>query len=248
MTQVGAKLPFSSKKQSGLIVAAQNSQEKKLAVIAHNLAMADVTGAKSGTIRFKEFVFQTPEGENISSVRIEGVVYDFTQGALKQTGIKTHIALNGKGFFKIRTPGGDFYTRNGEFQISPKGLLTNALGYPVLSQKNKPITIGNGKNIHIDQKGNIFVDEENTGRIGIVDFKDYKNIKLQGLGIYTAEPPETNFEGSVEQGSLERSNISTMNEIVELTFTQRHFEAAQKLLDEYEKSSKRMMNTSARNA
>jgi flagellar basal-body rod protein FlgF len=247
MAKIQATLPFSSKKHSGLIAAAQYAQQENLAVISNNLAMSDVSGAKSATVRFKEFVFKGPDGQKISFVRVDKVFYDFSQGGFKNTGMKTHVGLNGKGFFKVRGPKSDVYTRNGEFIISPEGTLTTATGEPVLSESNDVIKLTGDGVLNIDSKGNVSVGDDRVGKLAVVDFTSYENLRLQGKSFYTCPEPEIKFEGVVQQGGLERSNVSTMKEIVNLTFAHRHFEAAQKMLDEYDKNSKRIMNTSAKN-
>ena len=247
MDRIKGTLPFSSKKHSGLLAAAQYAQEQKLEVITNNLAMAELPGAKSGSVKFKEFIFRTPEGEKISFVRVDKVIYDFDQGGFKTTGVKSHVGLNGKGFMKVRTSRGTMYTRNGEFIVSPDGLLTTALGDPVLSEDDNTIDIGGSKNFHIDSSGNISTEDGEPIKLAVVNFEDYKSLRLQGKSLYISQEPEIPFEGVIQQGVLERSNVSSMNEVVQLTFAHRHFEAAQKMLDEYEKNSKRTMNTSARN-
>ena len=50
MDRIKGTLPFSSKKHSGLLAAAQYAQEQKLEVITNNLAMAELPGAKSGSV------------------------------------------------------------------------------------------------------------------------------------------------------------------------------------------------------
>lgn len=247
MAKIQGTLPFSSKKHSGLIAAAQYAQEQKLAVISNNLAMAEMPGAKSASVRFKEFIFKSPEGEKISFVRVDKVFYDFSQGGFKTTGIKNHLGLNGKGFFKVRGQKNDVYTRNGEFAISPEGILTTATGEPVLSESNDVITLIGDGTLNIDSKGNVSVGEQTVAKLAVVNFESYENLRLQGGCFYTCPDPEIEFTGMVQQGGLERSNVSAMKEIVNLTFTHRHFEAAQKMLDEYDKNSKRTMNTSAKN-
>lgn len=240
-------LPFSTKKHSGLLAAAQYAQEENLAIITNNLAMSDIPGAKSASARFKEFVFKSPDGQTISFVRVDKVFFDFSQGGFKNTAVKTHVGLNGKGFFKVRGPKSDFYTRNGEFAISPDGKLITSTGEPVLSANNDVIQLTGDGSLNIDSAGNISVGDKKIGKLAVVNFTSYENLRLQGSCFYTCPDPEIQFEGIVQQGGLERSNVSTMSEIVKLTFTHRHFEAAQKMLDEYDKNSKRTTNASAKN-
>lgn len=247
MPRTVGTLPFSSKKHSGLLAAAQYAQQENLAVISNNLAMSDVSGAKSATVRFKEFVFKGPDGQTISFVRVDKVFYDFSQGGFKNTAVKTHVGLNGKGFFKVRGPKNDFYTRNGEFVISPDGTLITGTGEPVLSVDSDVIKLTGDGSLNIDSAGNVSVGDEKIAKLAVVNFTSYENLRLQGGCFYTCPDPEIQFEGIVQQGGLERSNVSTMSEIVKLTFAHRHFEAAQKMLDEYDKNSKRTMNTSAKN-
>ena len=55
--------------------------------------------------------------------RIGGAYIDLGQGSLRQTNSSRHLAIQGPGFFNVRTPQGDLYTRNGEFSVNRDGLL-----------------------------------------------------------------------------------------------------------------------------
>ncbi|CAO5678709.1 MAG: Flagellar basal-body rod protein FlgG [Holosporales bacterium] len=248
------KTAFSPKKISGLIAAAQHAQEQKLMVIANNLSNVSTPGFKNGSVRFKELVKKTADGQKISYVKVDKVLYDFAQGSIRQTGVQTHAALKNNNekeisFFKIKTPKGTMYTRNGEFQISTQGRLITNKGDEVLSDGEDYIAIPpTVKSISIDQAGIVYGDGVRINQLGLATFTNTQKIKRQGDCLYTIdEEPLPAFTGSVYQGALEDSNVSPMNEIVDLTFTHRHFESAQKMLDEYDKTMRRMTSASARN-
>lgn len=254
MVEASQKSAFSPKKISGLIAAAQHAQEQKLMVIANNLSNVPTPGFKKGNVHFKELVKRTVDGQKISYVKVDRVNYDFSQGGIRQTGIQTHFALKNNNekeisFIKIRTSKGIFYTRNGEFQISNQGRLITNKGEEVLANDDDYITIPpTVKSISVDQSGVIYGDGTQINQLGLVTFSNTQKVKRQGDCLYTIDDePLPEFTGSVYQGALEDSNVSAMNEIVDLTFTHRQFESAQKMLDEYDKTMRRMTSASSRN-
>jgi flagellar basal-body rod protein FlgF len=71
----------------------------------------------------------------------DGVARDFTQGAMTKTGGDFDLAIEGKGFFKVQTAGGERYTRDGRFTTNPEGQLVTQAGNPVLDDGGGPLTI-----------------------------------------------------------------------------------------------------------
>ncbi|MGN7613254.1 flagellar basal-body rod protein FlgF [Magnetococcales bacterium HHB-1] len=148
---------------SGLYAAVNGAlrTEKRMSVIANNLANVNTNGFKEGRISFDSYLtaagpeyFPLPT-DSFMGLRGPGDIpfpysnvasnaYQMTypmatettdnlsQGALLETGNPLDVAIEGKGFFAIQTPEGRRYTRDGSFAINTQGQLTTKDGFPVL--------------------------------------------------------------------------------------------------------------------
>ena len=134
------------------------SNEHRVDVIANNLANVNTTGYKKDNLSFHD-TFQrfahdyvTDTRQNLQEnhlwpnpyvqarPRLSGQYSDQTQGSMQATGNALDFALVGEGFFKVRSPKGDFMTRSGSFQLASDGRLITEQGYEVLSG-GSPITL-----------------------------------------------------------------------------------------------------------
>ena len=144
----------------GIYIAASGAfkQERKLEVIANNLANMGTTGFKRDGMAFSELIPPFTESAQLSAsldpkptafqpdpkvsyVGVAALYTDASNGTLRQTGNVLDLALDGKGFFVVDTPQGQRFTRNGNFQLSGNGTLTTHEGYNVLNKEIKPIKI-----------------------------------------------------------------------------------------------------------
>jgi flagellar basal-body rod protein FlgG len=195
-------------------------QERKLDIIANHLANSDTNGFKGDILAFDD-VFKA------------NLVTDHSQGNLNVTGNTLDLALGDKGFFKIQTPQGIQYTRDGNFTVDRNGTLVTQNGDAVLGN-NAPLAI-QGTEIHINQAGEVFVDGEAVGNLDIVTFEDLTRLKKTDQSLFRYEGDAGTDEQipqnvNVRQGSLEKSNISTAIEMVEMIQTHRMYEAYQKMI------------------
>jgi flagellar hook protein FlgE len=109
-----------------------------LNVIGNNLANVNTIGFKSSAAAFMDLVSQSVggAGANPSQVGL-GVVTStispvFTQGSIENTGDPTNVAIQGNGFFVVKSPsGGQSYTRAGNFSVNEAGDLVTPEGYKV---------------------------------------------------------------------------------------------------------------------
>jgi flagellar basal-body rod protein FlgF/flagellar basal-body rod protein FlgG len=153
---------------------------------------------------------------------------DFRPGVLAPTGRDLDLALRGPGFFVIDTPAGARYTRNGHFERRADGTLTTADGDTVAGE-NGPIRLGTGP-VSIAQDGTVRAGATIAGKLKIVDFADYETLAREGSarfradGVATIAAPNTLIEG----GTLEKSNVSVVDRIAEMTEVSRTFEALQR--------------------
>ena len=246
-------------------------QAKKMEMIANNLANVNNTGYKRDGLVFKEMMppfppdtgmeeaknaLLSPEksNKNISYVGITDYYTDFSVGVLKKTGGPLDLAMDGEGFFKIQTPEGSRYTRNGNFRLNTEKQLVNQNGNQVLDVNNQPIVINAQGKISIDGQGNISVGNglANTTltNIKMVNFENKKLLQKMGDGLYrnTGEPEEEKeaTDVRVQQGFLENSNVSTVEEMTEMISTLRIFETYQKIIQSNDMMNDQSVNTIGR--
>lgn len=227
-------------------------QEHRLDIIANNLANVNTTGYKQDRVSFEDTMIQYahekimqpvqslqdkelfPRPLHMSKVRLAQEQVDFTQGPLKPTGGPLDLAISGDGFFKVRTEVGDFFSRNGNFQVGPDGTLVTNQGFPVLAG-GAPVVLPQGAKITVDPSGQIFADQELLGQLDISTVDDLTAMKKYGANLYTIDEETDAAEvpadaAQVAQGYLEAPNVNVVEEMVNMIETHRAFEAYQKII------------------
>jgi flagellar basal-body rod protein FlgF len=192
-------------------------QDQRMDCIANNLANANTTGFKQDKVDFEDFLINSNKP-------------DFTQGAVRQTDRELDVAIQGPGFFKVQTPDGVAYTRDGSFHLDDQGNLVTGQGYPVLGDGGQ-IKVGQGAGpIVIDSKGNVRAGESELGRLAVVDLESKDNLKGEGGSLYVwdgqgqAQEVEA-LDCETVQGHLEQSNVKVVVEMANMIECSRAFEA-----------------------
>lgn len=117
-----------------------------LDVVGNDIANVSTVGFKSSSALFSDVLSQTlrgagaPVGElggtNPAQIglgsQLVGTTQSFTQGALQRTGRSTDVAIQGDGFFVVRTANEQLYTRAGSFTLDAAGNLVSPEGGFVL--------------------------------------------------------------------------------------------------------------------
>src|SRR5487761_1301968 len=190
-------------------------EQTKMDVIANNLANLNTAGFKAIRPVFQDLLYQnatqaggfTSQNTNYPSGLQTGTGANviatepiLTQGGLQQTGNALDLAVNGNGFFQILMPSGTIaYTRDGSFALNAQGQST-------------PTQIG------LIQLAS-FINPAGLQSIG-----NDLAIQTQSSGAPTPGKGTTNGLGSIEQGYLESSNVSVVNEMVDMIETERAYE------------------------
>lgn len=236
------------------------SNEHRMNSIANNLANVNTTGYKRDLLTFKDTFGMYahdqimepmvnlrskklfPEPQHLARTRIAHAQTDFVQGSLKATGAPLDVAISGEGFFKIRTPQGDFYTRNGRFRLTGEGMLITEQGYSVLGNGGEVTLPAGVKNFTISESGDIYADGEIVGAIDLVEVDNPVALEKLGNNMYrqrigmTVE--EIASDSALAQGFLEISNVNPVYEMVNMIETQRQFEAYAKVMQTTESIDK----------
>lgn len=241
------------------------NEQKRLDVIANNIANAATTGYKQEgvtsrafedmlAIKVRDYSVRNDEyiGNMSLGVKVGEIYTNHNQGSLRVTDNTFDMALDGKGFFTIRVTdaaGNDHirYTRAGNFTITQEGYVTDADGNHVQSESGDLIVPTNAQ-IVIDKNGNIYANEALVDRITITDFEDYNYLKKYADTMY--EPVEGAVEvetkASVLQGCLEQSNINVVREMTQMINITRAYEANQKIVQAMDKTLDQAVNSVGR--
>lgn len=171
-------------------------------------------------------------GTMSAGAKSDRVIIDFTQGNLQQTGRQQDVALRGKGFFTIETEFGDLYTRNGSFHLDGQGNLKTSDGY-LVKGLNGAIQL-ESDSYRVNELGEIIVDGELVDKFSIVNFSNAGDIHKIGGSFFKAQEDMQGeiieFEGEVEQGYIESSNASVINEMIRMISLSRNYESGQKVV------------------
>nr|WP_305889001.1 flagellar hook-basal body complex protein [Parvularcula maris] len=202
----------------------QSSLNRRLELVANNIANVNTTGFKAERIMFDQYTFQSGPAKDVSYVIDRASYTDLSTGSINQTGNQLDVAVVGEGWLQVETPEGVKYTRDGRMIINSNQELTALDGSPILDQGGARIFIPEqAQSVDISQAGTISVNLEGEplpieiARIGIIDFNDPQNLVREEGGRYTgAAEGFLKEDGSVQQFAIEGSNINPVKEIVKL--------------------------------
>jgi flagellar basal-body rod protein FlgF/flagellar basal-body rod protein FlgG len=220
------------------------SRTQALDTAANNLANAGTTGFRAQRDYFRGVLAggmdqdadtASQVGQSVNGFGVlGGNRLDLGQGELKATGNPLDLALEGQGFFAVKTANGIRYTRDGAFSRSSTGVLQTGKGEPVLDQNEKPITIPTGA-IYVSPDGSISVATADgsavAGQVGRFDFADTNALVAEGNNRFSAGGAKpVAATASVEQGSVEGANEDAIHGTMQLVLVQRQAEMMQKAL------------------
>ena len=221
------------------------SRMDALDMLANNISNSSTGGFKADREFYGSYLAPELANESNPIVGESPVIQrhwtDFSQGNMLNTGSPTDLALSGSGFFSVNGPNGAFYTRNGNFHISPQGTLVSAEGYPVrLSGNPSTLQTQSASPIQVSPEGEISQDGATIGQLELTAFKDpsllrkgpaayFENPKQDSAGNPTPDVagaiPATNVE--VTQGKIEASNAAPTEAAARMVTLLRHFEMLQ---------------------
>jgi flagellar basal-body rod protein FlgF len=220
---------------------------RELEVVSHNLANSSTAGFKRELLNNWQLTSPEhslaghPEAANYVDVRSR----DFNQGSIHETGRETDLAIQGPGFFKVQTPRGVRYTRNGSFHLSSDFELITKEGYLVLG-KDGPITLDSrDKQFGIDSEGGIHLDKNLADRVYVVDFPNSQDLRADGQtylvpGPLAGEAMEAK-DARLHQGSIEESNVDLVAESIALVDIHRRYEGYLKVLETFAASDRKVV-------
>jgi len=202
--------------------------EKRLNQSAHNLANLSTSGFIPGRVEQADLARGGVTAVSGSSGQAGPLVY---------TGQSLDLALDGGGFFVLDDgQGGSLYTRAGIFGLDSQGRLADAQGRPLSPEISIPpeaarIQISpQGLVQALDQDGRVIGE----GRIQPASFGNPGGLEPVGGNAFRASeasgPPVTDAPGAaghglVVSGALQASGTDPAREMIDLSTSQRSFEA-----------------------
>jgi flagellar basal body rod protein FlgG len=208
---------------------AMEFDQLKLQSISQNVANMNTPGFKRQLVESNGF-------DELLQPQLNTVIQQMqrtqikTQGTLNQTHQPTDVALTGNSYFQVQSEQGVYYTRRGDFQINNQGELCTATGETVLG-KGGTIKV-EGSNFTIDAQGSLYIDHHKVDQLNIVQFNQPQMLQYTGNGLYQTEESPNPSDGStrVLQGFIEQSNVKSIDEMMDMVKTSRHFESSQRVM------------------
>lgn len=232
------------------------AQETNIDTISNNLANTNTVGYKKSIASFQDLMYQqivepgaatsattqSPSGIQVGlGVKTSAVQKVFSQGDLSSTGNQLDIAIEGDGFFQVTLPDGTTaYSRAGNFQRDSTGQLVTTDGYTIAPGITIPsnalsISVGEDGAVSIRQPGQ--TTPTTVGTLTGVRFPNATGLRAMGRNLYQ----ETDASGTavsgtfsqdgfgrLQQGFLETSNVSVVEQVVNMITAQRAYEASSK--------------------
>jgi len=234
------------------------AQQTNIDVIANNLANVNTVGFKGSRVDFQDLVYQTyaepgaaaTEGTQIPTgvqvglgTRYAAIQRIYSPGELCQSGNMLDAAIEGDGFFQIRMPDGrTAYTRDGAFKLDGQGRLVNSDGHPLDPEITIPadaahVTIGSDGTVSASVAGQDEVQQ--IGQITLAKFLNPAGLSSIGRNLLlptaasgeaVTGAPGSEGIGTLAQGFLELSNVSIIEEMVNMIVAQRAYEVNSKCI------------------
>lgn len=249
------------------------AQQVNVDTIANNVANVNTVGYKSQQASFKSLLYQNLQSTSTNNAgelkpvpaevglgsRVSAITSSFTQGELMYTEDPFSMAIEGDGFFQIRSANGELlYTRDGSFHVSPVegqgNMLVTTDGYPVLDSNGNNIVLPYSSvatELVVNSEGTLgfpgpdgnITPLMNNGQpvsFGIYQFNNPAGLFHEGSNNYSvtvasgdaiSEAGEGNLKTSmVHQRYREGSNVDVANEMVNLIVAQRAYEMNSKAI------------------
>jgi flagellar basal-body rod protein FlgF len=205
----------------GIAASGMVAEQVRQNQLANDLANASTPGFKpdeSSQHSFGNVLMANTEGGTAIGSVDQGVALgktytDMTPGSIQETGEPLDFAIQGSGFFAVRTAQGVRYTRDGQFTTSAQGVLTDADGDPVLGPGGAQIKAG----------------QDGTVPASAVGVFEVSEATKQGENLYTGTAAGK-ASGTVRQGALEGSAVDAAKVMVEMITSLRSFQSGQQAI------------------
>jgi flagellar basal-body rod protein FlgG len=249
------------------------AQQLNVDNIAHNLANANTAGFKTRRAQFQDLLYQSvvqpgsaagqqtvvPTGLQLGlGTRASSNEIIFSQGSFSQTENPLDLVIQGRGFFQVRRPSGELaYTRAGSFHLDRDGNIVTSDGSPLEPQITIP---ADAQQISIGQDGTVSYTQPNqtaaqqAGQVQLANFPNPAGLNSLGGNLYAPTdasgdatvgvPGGQEGLGTVMQGYIEQSNVSVVEEFINLIVAQRAYESNSKVVQAADQMYQQVNNLS----
>jgi flagellar basal-body rod protein FlgG len=247
------------------------AQQMNVDNIANNLANSNTAGYKSRRAQFQDLIYQNviqpgaaagqqsivPTGLQLGlGTRTSSNEIIFTQGDFSGTDNPLDVVIQGNGFFQVLQPNGTTaYTRAGTFQMNQNGNVVDSNGNLLQPAISIP---SNAQSVTIATDGTVSytlpnqIAAQTAGQIQLATFANPSGLNSLGQNLYqptnasgdaiVGNPGGTEGLGTLLQGYTEQSNVSVVNEFVNLIISQRAYEANSKVVKAADEMYQEMNN------
>jgi flagellar basal-body rod protein FlgG len=230
------------------------AQQFNLDTVANNLANASTAGFRRRRLQFQDLIYQNMVMPGTAATQQTTVAAGLQiglgtrssaseiiqlQGDLSATGNPLDLTVEGQGFFQVTLPTGETaFTRSGAFHMDAQGNVVTADGNPIepsvtIPQGATSITIGADGTVSVTQPGQTAAQQ--VGNIQLALFANPGGLNSVGKNLFLATtasgdpvlgtPGGSEGLGQIEQGYLEQSNVSVVDEFIQMIVAQRSYEA-----------------------
>lgn len=234
------------------LLSALKGQQRQMETISNNLANINTPGFKKDQALFREYYnlaigqdleseeekfahgeFISPYNRGSSSyAMLDSVSPQLHRGDLRVTDNPYDLAIQTDGYFVVDTVQGLRYTRNGQFLRDGQGYLITTNGDRILGQKG-PIKI-EGQHFTVGSQGRILVDRKEIDQLRVVTFERPAGLTRMGNSYWapggTDQKPIASNNHVIQQGTIEMSNVDSIQELVKMITVNRSYQAAQRAI------------------
>jgi flagellar basal-body rod protein FlgG len=235
------------------------AQQTNLDTIANNLSNASTAGFRSSRMQFQDLIYQNYVMPGAAASQQTTVVNGLQvglgtrpaaseilqlQGDLNATGNPLDLAIEGQGFFQVLLPSGETaYTRAGSFHTDAQGNVVTSDGNPIqpaltIPQGATSVTIAADGTVSVTLAGQTAAQQVGTLQLAL--FPNPGGLNSMGKNLFVATtasgdpvvgtPGGSDGLGQIEQGYLEQSNVSVVDEFIGMIVAQRSYEASSRVV------------------
>lgn len=223
-------------------VTGMSANQGKIDIISNNIANSQTVGYKKLDTGFLDLYTDTLSRKSYphnkdnlvvgTGVRLSNATRNLSQGALKETGISTDLAIDGDGYFRVISNDGTYkYTRSGEFSFDANGKLVDDNGNTLDINYNQGINpqslnLSNG-DFTVNDSGDVFVNNQNIGSITLYmpqGSNDFTSVGDSLFALNAGATLNTVNNPKIHQGYVETSNVNMETEMTDLIMAQRAFQ------------------------
>ncbi len=236
------------------------AQETNLDNVANNLANSSTAGFRRRRVQFEDLVYQNlvmpGAAASQQTTMVAGLQVGLgtrtaateviqLQGDFSQTGNPLDLTIQGNGFFQVQLPNGETaYTRAGSFHLDAQGNLVTQEGDPVQPAVTIPpgatsMTVAPDGTISVTLPGQSAAQQ--VGALQLALFNNPGGLNSTGGNLFLATaasgdpvigtPGGSEGIGAIQQGMLEQSNVSVVDEFVQMIVAQRSYEANSRVVN-----------------